>query len=210
MGSVPLLEESGELAGSLPCEDTRSLQPGRGSSQNPTVLTSSLQSCRKYVVDEPPGLWCFVTAARTDSAPDRQYPAVGHGESGHLRHSGGGGREGMPGGSFPSVSSWSSLWDGPPPHPPNRHSQFIAHLLGMPTRTRAVSPGHPSFPVLQGVGGEPFASDGPVARLLAVISTVLQEGDRRHLPEELVPGKSRATPVAAGAHIPGPAPARWV
>lgn len=56
MGSVPLLEESGELAGSLPCEDTRGLQPARGSSQNPTVLTSSLQSCRKYiaVVDEPP------------------------------------------------------------------------------------------------------------------------------------------------------------
>lgn len=98
----------------------------------------------------------------------------------------------------------------PPPHPPNRHSQFTAHLLGMPSRTLAVSAGHPSFPALHGVGGEPFASDGPVARLLAVILTVLQEGDRRHLPAELVAGKSRATPVTAGAHIPGPAPARWV
>lgn len=123
MGSVPLLEESGELAGSLPCEDTRSLQPGRGSSQNPTVLTSSLQSCRKYVVDEPPGLWCFVTAARTDSAPDRQYPAVGHGESGHLRHSGGGAGRGCL--VAPSPLS--------PPGPPSG----TAHPLTRPTDIRS-------------------------------------------------------------------------
>lgn len=54
----------------------------------------------------------------------RACPGTGHGESDSLRPVGGG-TQGMRWGSFPSVSSCSSPWDGPPAHPPNRHSQCI-------------------------------------------------------------------------------------
>lgn len=140
--------------------DARSVQPGRGSQQTPTVLTSGLQSCQKYtVVGKPPGLSYCVTGPR-------QLPAMGHGESGSLRLAGAGGW-GMRRGSFPSVSSGSSLGARPPAHPPNRRSLCIRG------------------------GAVPEARRGRRASAppRAVISIVLKAGDKRHLPAMLVASK---------------------